>query len=119
MESARTEIADWIVRAALDGADEIAVLAGVCERLNALGLSLMRASVANNQLDPTHDARGVRWLREQGGLEEAFERIHGLRFDRKKLQLADAIRTLGLSEVPLQLHAGVTAVLRVEVVKES
>lgn len=74
MEAARTEIADWIVRAALDGADEIAVLAGVCERLNALGLSLTRASVANNQLDPTHDARGVRWLREQGGLEEAFER---------------------------------------------
>ena len=74
MEAHRTAIADWIVRAALDGADEIAVLAGVCERLNALGLSLVRASVANNQLDPTHDARGVRWLRDQGGLEEAFER---------------------------------------------
>lgn len=52
-------------------------------------------------------------------IEEAFERVHGLRFDRRKLQLVDAIRTLGLSEVPLQLHAGVTAVLRVEVVKES
>ena len=74
MEAHRTAIADWIVRAALDGADEIVVLAGVCERLNALGLSLVRASVASNQLDPTHDARGVRWLREQGGLEEAFER---------------------------------------------
>ena len=75
MEAHRTAIADWIVRAALDGADEIAVLAGVCERLNALGLSLVRASVANNQLDPTHDARGVRWLRDQGGLEEAARRI--------------------------------------------
>ena len=74
MEAHRTAIADWIVRAALDGADEIEVLAGICERLNALGLSLMRASVASNQLDPTHDARGVRWLREQGGLEESFER---------------------------------------------
>ena len=74
MEMHRTAIADWIVRASLDGADEIAVLAGVCERLNALGFSLMRASVANNQLDPTYDARGVRWLRNKGGLEEAFER---------------------------------------------
>ena len=74
MEAHRTAIADWIVRAALDGADEIEVLAGICERLNALGLSLMRASVASNMLDPTHDARGVRWLREQGGLEESFER---------------------------------------------
>ncbi len=74
MEAHRTAITDWIVRAALDGVDEIELLAGVCERLNARGLSLMRASVANNQLDPTHDARGVRWLREEGGLEEAFER---------------------------------------------
>lgn len=74
MEAHRTAIADWIVRAALDGAEEIEVLAGICERLNALGLSLMRASVASNQLDPTHDARGVRWLRDRGGLEESFER---------------------------------------------
>ena len=48
MEAHRTAIADWIVRAALEGADEIEVLAGICERLNALGLALMRASVASN-----------------------------------------------------------------------
>jgi large subunit ribosomal protein L9 len=52
-------------------------------------------------------------------IEEAFERIHSLRFDRRKLHLPDPIRTLGLTEVPLQLHAGVTASLRVEVIKES
>lgn len=52
-------------------------------------------------------------------IEEAFEKTHGLRFDRKKLQLAEGIRTLGLSEVPLQLYSGVTAKLRVEVIKES
>ncbi|HEX2735574.1 MAG TPA: 50S ribosomal protein L9 [Polyangiaceae bacterium] len=52
-------------------------------------------------------------------IEEAFEKAHGLRFDRRKLQLPDAIRTLGLSEVPLQLFSGVTATLRVEVIKES
>ena len=70
----RIEIGDWIVRAALAGASEIDILAGVCERMNAAGMALVRASVANNLLDPTFDARGVRWLRATGGLEEAFER---------------------------------------------
>jgi adenylate cyclase len=31
MEAYRTAIADWIVRAALEGADEIEVLAGICD----------------------------------------------------------------------------------------
>ena len=72
---ARIDIGDWIVHAALAGASEIDVLAGVCERMNDAGLRLVRASVANNLLDPTYDARGVRWLRDGGGLEEAFERV--------------------------------------------
>src|SRR5262249_39521512 len=68
------EIGDWIIRAALAGADEVGVLAGICERMNAAGLSLVRASVAGDLLDPTFDARGLRWLRAQGGLEEKFPR---------------------------------------------
>jgi len=69
-----TEITGWIVRAAVAGEGETEILAGVCERLNAAGLSLVRASVACNLLDPTSDARGVRWLRQTGGVEEAFPR---------------------------------------------
>ncbi len=64
----------WIVRAAVAGAGEAEILAGVCEQLNATGLSLVRASLACNLLDPTSDARGVRWLRQTGGVEEAFPR---------------------------------------------
>lgn len=52
-------------------------------------------------------------------IEEEFERAHGLRFDRKKLQLPDPIRELGLTEVSLQLQGDVVAKLRVEVVKGS
>lgn len=52
-------------------------------------------------------------------IEEEYERVHGLRFDRRKLQLPEPIRDLGLSEVKLQLHKNVVATLRVEVVKES
>ena len=49
-------------------------MTGVGERLNAAGVSLVRVSVATDLLDPTFDGRGVRWLRDQGGLEETFER---------------------------------------------
>jgi adenylate cyclase len=62
------------VAATLAGTHEIAILAGVGERLNAAGVSLVRVSVATDLLDPTFDGRGVRWLRDQGGLEETFER---------------------------------------------
>ena len=72
--NAKNEISDWIIGAALAGADEVGILAGICERLNTAGLSLVRASVAGDLLDPTFDARGVRWLRAQGGLEEKFLR---------------------------------------------
>ncbi len=52
-------------------------------------------------------------------IEEAYESAHGLKFDRRKLELAEPIRALGLSEVLLRLHGGVVATLRVEVVKGS
>ena len=69
------EIGEWIVRAALAGANEIEILAGLCERMIGAGLPLVRASVANDLLDPTFGGRGVRWLRGQGGLEEPFARV--------------------------------------------
>lgn len=76
-ESPKTAIGEWIVRSALAGASEIEIVTGICERLNAAGLCVVRASVANDLLDPTFDARGVRWLRDQGGLEEEFARTNG------------------------------------------
>ena len=73
-ERTKSEIGEWIVSATLAGTHEVAILAGIGERLNAAGISLVRVSVATDLLDPTFDGRGVRWLRDQGGLEETFER---------------------------------------------
>ncbi len=73
-ERAKAEIGEWIVNATLAGKNEVAILAGIGERLNAAGVSLVRVSVATDLLDPTFDGRGVRWLRDEGGLEETFER---------------------------------------------
>ncbi len=73
-ERIKREIGEWIVSATLAGTNEVAILAGVGERLNAGGVSLVRVSVATDLLDPTFDGRGVRWLRDQGGIEETFGR---------------------------------------------
>ncbi|HEX6795985.1 MAG TPA: adenylate/guanylate cyclase domain-containing protein [Casimicrobiaceae bacterium] len=71
------EIREWIVDRALAGATEIDILSGLCERLEAAGFALVRASVANDLLDPTYDGRGVRWNRGKGGIEEVFARTEG------------------------------------------
>lgn len=49
-------------------------------------------------------------------IEEAYAAV-GHAVDRRKIELADPIKTLGLTEVTVKLHAEVTATLRVEVVK--
>jgi adenylate cyclase len=70
----KTEINEWIVRAALAGTDEIEIVAGVCQQLSSAGVALVRSSIVTNLLDPTIDARAVRWNRGQGAVEEAFPR---------------------------------------------
>jgi large subunit ribosomal protein L9 len=49
-------------------------------------------------------------------IEDAYKAL-GLVIDRKKISLRDPIKGLGLTEVPVKLHAEVEATLRVEVVK--
>jgi large subunit ribosomal protein L9 len=50
-------------------------------------------------------------------ITEAFEKA-GISFDRKQIQLAEPIKTLGTVEVPLKLHGSVSVTLKVEVVKK-
>lgn len=49
----------------------------------------------------------------------ALEKQHGIKIDKRKMDLPDAIRTLGYTDVKIKLHKEVTAVLRVHLVKES
>ena len=73
-ERLKVAIGDWVIAQALAGTTEVEILAGVCDRMNRSGLCLLRASIANDLLDPTFDARGVRWVRNAGGREEEFAR---------------------------------------------
>lgn len=51
-------------------------------------------------------------------IEEAFAAA-GQIIDRKKIALAEPIKQLGPTTVPLKLHAAITAQLKVEVVKKA
>ena len=50
-------------------------------------------------------------------IEDAFEKA-GVKIDRKKIVLKEAIKELGSFEVPIKLHANVTATLKVTVTKK-
>ena len=47
---------------------------------------------------------------------EAAAKAQGLEIDRKKMHMPDAIKALGTYEIPVRLHADITATLKVEVV---
>ena len=76
-------------------------------KLEAVSIKIARQVGAENKMYGSVTTRDI---------EEAFENTHGLKFDRRKVKLADPIRTLGLSEVKVQLHPEVEATLRVEVI---
>lgn len=80
---------------------------GLKGKLESVSVKISRQVGAENKMFGSVSARDI---------EEAFENAHGLKFDRRKVKLTDAIRKLGLSEVKVQLHPEVEATLRVEVI---
>ena len=85
----------------LKKANEEKVAAKLLEEARELGAKLEKASVT---------------LSIKAG-ENAVQEQLGLDIDKKKLVLADPIKTLGTHEVPVKLHRDVTAKLSVKVVE--
>jgi large subunit ribosomal protein L9 len=50
-------------------------------------------------------------------IEDAFAAA-GVKVDRRKMVLPDAIKSVGTFEVPIKLHSSVTATLKVNVTKK-
>lgn len=48
-------------------------------------------------------------------ISEELQKKHGIKIDKRKMELEDAIRTLGHTKVPVKLHHEVMAVLDVHV----
>ena len=48
-------------------------------------------------------------------IAEELQKKHNIKIDKRKIELDDAIRSLGVTKVPVKLHPEVTATLNVHV----
>jgi large subunit ribosomal protein L9 len=96
LASARTDAARKAAKATAD-------------QLSSVSVKITRAVGEENKMYGSVTSKDI----------EAAYAEKGITIDRKQMDLKDPIRTLGLTEVPIRLHADVTAVLRVEVVKQT
>lgn len=48
-------------------------------------------------------------------IADELQKAHGIKLDKRKIELQDAIRTLGYTKVPVKLHKEVQATLNVHV----
>jgi large subunit ribosomal protein L9 len=81
----------------------------MAQKLEATAIKLERSVGEENKMYGSVTARDI---------EEAFAAA-GVEIDRRKVELKEPIKQLGLHEVPVRLHADVVATLRVEVIKKT
>ena len=99
----------------LKKANEEKVAAKLLEEARELGVKLEKASVTLSiKAGENGNAFGSVSSKE---ISKAVQEQLGLDIDKKKLVLADPIKTLGTHEVPVKLHRDVTAKLSVKVVE--
>ncbi len=65
-------VSEWLTQSAMNGAPLETLVAGVCERLNAAGVPLVRVHMSISMLHPLYDALGFTWLRGKGVKAETF-----------------------------------------------
>jgi large subunit ribosomal protein L9 len=51
-------------------------------------------------------------------IADALKKAHDLKIDKRKIEMNDAIRALGYTNVPVKLHTDVSATLKVHVTEE-
>jgi large subunit ribosomal protein L9 len=80
----------------------------LAEKISALKITIARPVGEDDKLFGSVTAKEI----------ENEVKKTGLAFDRKKMQLAEPLKTLGIFEIPVKLMADVTATLKVELVKK-
>lgn len=78
-------------------------------KLGALTIKIARPVGEDNRLFGSVSAKDIEAAVRAAGIES---------FDRKKMQLTDALKTLGTHEVQVKLLGDISATLKVEVVKK-
>lgn len=78
-------------------------------KLEAVSVKIVRAVGEENKMYGSVTSKDI---------EEAY-REQGIEIDRRRIQLSDPIKELGLAEVPVKLKHDIRALLRVEVIKQT
>ena len=81
---------------------------GLASKIDALKLVIARPVGEDDKLFGSVTAKEI----------EAEAKKAGVTVDRKKMQLAEPLKAIGSFEIPVKLMPGVTATLKVEVVKK-
>jgi large subunit ribosomal protein L9 len=104
---ARVEEFRRLARARTDTARKEAQ--ATADQLSAVSVKITRAVGEENKMYGSVTSKDI---------ESAYA-DKGVKVDRKLMELPEPIRTLGLTEVKVRLYGDITAVLRVEVVKQT
>lgn len=96
-------------RAQKDAAAELAEAKQLKEKIDSLTVELKAKSGEGGRLFGSITSKQI---------AQALEKQHAIKVDRRKMELADAIRALGFTNVPIKLHPDVAAVLKVHVTEE-
>jgi large subunit ribosomal protein L9 len=96
-------------RAEKDAAQELAEAKDLKDKLEQLTVELKAKSGEGGRLFGSITSKQI---------ASALEKQQGIKIDKRKMDLPDAIRSLGYTNVPIKLHPDVTATLKVHVTEE-
>lgn len=96
-------------RAEKDAAAELAEAKVLKEKLEAITIEMKAKSGEGGRLFGSITTKQI---------GDTLAKKEGIKVDRRRMDLPDAIRSLGYTNVPIKLHAEVTATLKVHVTEE-
>ena len=96
-------------RVAKDAAEELAEAIVLKEQIDGITVEMKAKSGEGGRLFGSITTKQI---------AEALNKTEGIKVDRRKMDLPDAIRALGFTNVPIKIHPEVTATLKVHVIEE-
>jgi len=96
-------------RVAKDAAEELAEAIVLKEQIDKITVEMKAKSGEGGRLFGSITTKQI---------AEALNKTDGIKVDRRKMDLPDAIRALGFTNVPIKIHPEVTATLKVHVIEE-
>ncbi|MBO9131348.1 50S ribosomal protein L9 [Bacillus sp. 165] len=89
-----------------DAAEELANMKKLKETIEALTVEVHAKSGEGGRLFGSITSKQI---------ADELQKKHGIKIDKRKFEMADAIRALGYTNVTIKLHSEVTATLKVHV----